>query len=134
MTTNVTTSPLSMASQIVPGTDRGIANATGPAEEPHREADDRSSSLSEIGQRAEHDEAENAFTDGFDVNDTEAETERLEDSPQKPRKHQDVVMTHTNGLYEDRSNRSVMPALSPTVAYHGQCDVTTTFIADLITV
>lgn len=35
-----------------------------------------------------------------DPNDTEAETERLEDSPQKPRKTQNLVLNNPNFIYE----------------------------------
>lgn len=59
------------------------------------EGDDRSSSLSEIGDRAGNDDVVSTrlgVAGGSEANDTEAETERLEDSPQKTLKHNNVVM------------------------------------------
>ena len=57
--------------------------------------DDRSSSLSEIGDGAvvEDPDPDNATAIEVDDNDTEAETERLEDSPQKLRVHKNVLLT-----------------------------------------
>ena len=58
------------------------------------EADDRSSSLSEIEERGVTERLEPAtLANGSDGGDTEAETERLEDSPQKTRSQQNVVLT-----------------------------------------
>lgn len=60
------------------------------------DADDRSSSLSEIEDRGVTERlgiARSANTS--DGGDTEAETERLEDSPQKTRSQQNVVLTAT---------------------------------------
>lgn len=64
--------------------------------DPTAEGDDRSSSLSEIGDRVGNEDissARLALVDGSEANDTEAETERLEDSPQRTRKRKNVVMT-----------------------------------------
>lgn len=84
----------SPALQVVEDMDRGC-DLQGP--EP-----DRSSSLSDIGDRAEENMAQPertlAATDS-DPNDTEAETERLEDSPQKLRENQNLVHTAANFLY-----------------------------------
>ena len=66
--------------------------------------DDRSSSLSELGDRAGLEHYSRA---GSEANDTEAETERLENSPQKQRRRRDVVLTSTNGIYGDQQNQSV---------------------------
>ncbi|KAL9606219.1 MAG: hypothetical protein Q9179_000616 [Wetmoreana sp. 5 TL-2023] len=63
---------------------------------------DRSSSLSDIEDRADENMAQSEQTlTAFesDPNDTEAETERLEESPQKSRNNQDVVHTTANLLY-----------------------------------
>lgn len=63
----------------------------------------RSSSLSEIEDRADEDIARserNVPTIDSDSNDTEAETERLEDSPQKLRRNQNLVLTAANSVYD----------------------------------
>ena len=63
------------------------------------DGDDQSSSLSEIGDRAGNDDPDStriSHVDGSDANDTEAETERLEDSPQNERKRRNVVLTASN--------------------------------------
>ena len=58
------------------------------------EADDRSSSLSEIEERGVTERLNpTQLANGSDGGDTEAETERLEDSPQKTRTQQNVVLT-----------------------------------------
>ena len=60
--------------------------------------DDRSSSLSDIEDRHIVEAVENSITNNStisDADDTEAETERLEESPQKLRKHENVVFTAT---------------------------------------
>ncbi|KAL8842706.1 MAG: hypothetical protein Q9170_000362 [Blastenia crenularia] len=62
----------------------------------------RSSSLSDIDDRADEDAAQirqNISAADSDQNDTEAETERLEDSPQKLRKTQTLVLTAADSLY-----------------------------------
>ncbi|KAL9103279.1 MAG: hypothetical protein Q9163_001657 [Psora crenata] len=63
--------------------------------------DGRSSSLSDIGDNAENYELEDVPRSIADVqaNDTEAETERLEGTPLKQRKHQNVVLTAENKVY-----------------------------------
>ena len=63
------------------------------------ETDDRSSSLSEIEDGTVAEVLENGKagpTVDADGNDTEAETERLEDSPQKLRSYKNVVLTTSN--------------------------------------
>ena len=70
---------------------------------PNADVDDGSSSLSELGERAGHDDADNVSGDDSDANDTEAETERLEDSPQKLRSHHNVVLTSAHDVYVDRN-------------------------------
>lgn len=93
-----------MAPRILSRAD--LENATGiqDGEKIQVEDDDRSSSLSELGDRAI---IEHLSRGGSEANDTEAETERLEDSPQKRRGYQDVVLTPTNGAYGDPPNQSV---------------------------
>ncbi|KAL8963852.1 MAG: hypothetical protein Q9183_004903 [Haloplaca sp. 2 TL-2023] len=71
--------------------------------EPKGTEQERSSSLSDIEDRAEENFAgpEQAISqDESDPNDTEAETERLEDSPQKWRQDQNLVITAANSSHE----------------------------------
>ena len=73
--------------------------------------DERSSSLSEIGDRPDHEEQEYSVQEYGDANDTEAETERLEDSPHKQRKYQNVILTSANRVYAtDKRLHPMMPA------------------------
>lgn len=58
--------------------------------------DDRSSSLSDLGDGGANEDLDDAHRGSMndsDANDTEAETERLEESPQKLRKHKRVVLS-----------------------------------------
>lgn len=55
--------------------------------------DGRSSSLSDLGNGKDHDLVESPLSERLDGNDTEAETERLDESPEKIRKQQNVVLT-----------------------------------------
>ena len=75
------------------------------------EVDDRSSSLSEIEERGMIERLDIATSiNGSDGGDTEAETERLEESPQKVRSQQNVVLTPTAGIHgngEIQSNDTV---------------------------
>lgn len=128
MATDTMTSPLSMASQIIFKGDHVAPNDSDQVLQ--GEGDNRSSSLSDIGERAEHDEAGNGSHDISDANDTEAETERLEDTPQKLRKHQNVVLTSANSIYDDRPSPPLMPTLpelpinlskSIHLMFHQQC-------------
>ncbi|KAL8903326.1 MAG: hypothetical protein Q9171_007443 [Xanthocarpia ochracea] len=64
---------------------------------------DRSSSLSDIGDRGDENIAELEQTLSVvesDPNDTEAETERLEDSPQRLRKNQNLVLADAHSVYD----------------------------------
>ena len=81
------------------------------------EADDRSSSLSEIEERGVTERLNPAaLANGSDGGDTEAETERLEDSPQKSRSQQNVVLTAaTPALNEPGEQAEASNAVS-----HGQ--------------
>lgn len=94
-------------------------DATGidDGQKPQAEEDDKSSSLSELGDRAVIEHSSHAASE---ANDTEAETERLEDSPQKQRRHQDVVFTSANGAYGDHLNQSIARILPETVVNPGQ--------------
>lgn len=114
MTTNISASTLQGASQTLSTSTDALPNGADHPRPALYEEDDRSSSLSEIGERADQDRPDITFSDGSDgsdVNDTEAETERLEDSPQKLRTHQNLVMTSTNGLHEGRPSVFTPPDL-----------------------
>ncbi|MCJ1388070.1 hypothetical protein MMC18_000914 [Xylographa bjoerkii] len=66
--------------------------------------DDRSSSLSDIEDRPVVETVESALMTASTISeadDTEAETERLEESPQKLRKHENVVFTATQKITGD---------------------------------
>ena len=89
-------------------------------QEPQANADDGSSSLSELGERVGHDEAHVASRDDSEANDTEAETERLEDSPHKQRKSHNVVLTSTNGIYSDRESAPAVRTISGEIGDNGQ--------------
>lgn len=111
MTTNISASTLQGASHTVSTSTDVLPNGADHSRPALHEEDDRSSSLSEIGERADQDRPDITFSDGSDENDTEAETERLEDSPQKLRTHQNLVMTSTNGIHEDRPSVFIPPDL-----------------------
>lgn len=117
MATDTILSVPSMGPQTVSSAD--IEHATGgeDVEKLQAEEDDRSSSLSELGDRAGIEHSSRA---GSEANDTEAETERLEDSPRKQRRHRDVVLTSTNGTYGDPPNQSVAQTLPERIASRGQ--------------
>lgn len=91
-------------SKIYPRTTKELVNGIHYTRESTAEADDRSSSLSEIGDRVGNDDlvsSRSRLANGSDPDDTEAETERLEESPQKPRKNQSVVMTPTTHIFRN---------------------------------
>ena len=91
-----------------------LKHATGieESDKAQAEADDRSSSLSDLGDRTGVEHSSHAGSE--EVNDTEAETERLEDSPQKQRRHQDVVLTSVSGIYDDQQKPATARALPET--------------------
>lgn len=89
--------------------DQARENVNGP--------NDRSSSLSDIEDRRSNNDM--AFIDGkIDEIDTEAETERLEESPQKYREHKDTLVRLSNAergnkeILDDYSNLSASRALT----------------------
>ena len=86
-----------------------LENGTGVdvVEKVQATGDDRSSSLSELGDPTG---IERSSLAGSEANDTEAETERLEDSPRKQRRQRDVILASTNGTCGDPQNRSVADA------------------------
>lgn len=78
---------------------------------------DRSSSLSDIEDRRSNNDM--AFIEGkIDDIDTEAETERLEESPQKYREHKDTLVRLSNAersdkeILDDYSNLGTLRALT----------------------
>ena len=76
--------------------------------------DDRSSSLSDLGDGGTNEELEDPHLGALNDlvgNDTEAETERLEDSPQKLRKHMGVVLSLNANA--DEIGSSPPPAQGP---------------------
>ena len=77
------------------------------ADMPQVDVDDQSSSLSELGERAGHEEVENVSHGDSEANDTEAETERVEESPQKQRELNNVVLASANGLYGNRESFAI---------------------------
>lgn len=96
MATDTMTSPASMSAQIMLDIDHKISNGHTHPEEPVDGGDNRSSSLSDIGEGGAHHEQENHLDEASDANDTEAETERLEATPQKSRAHQNVLLASTS--------------------------------------
>ena len=121
MATNTMMSPMSLGSQFILDVDQPIANgASNAAEESIDEKDDKSSSLSELGERERHDDPEEPFDDNSEANDTEAETERLEESPQKVRKHQNVVLTPKNRTDPGHQISSTLPSLSEVLIDDGK--------------
>ena len=92
----------------MPSTDFETVTGVDHDEKLQAAEDDRSSSLSELGDRAGIEQSSSAPSE---ANDTEAETERLEDSPQKQRQR-DVVLTSSNGAYgshQDHSAAEILP-------------------------
>ena len=76
----------------------------GPSNAPLSEPDDRSSGLSDIDDRPATEGTDGALERSSQLSedeDTEAETERLEESPDKLRKHKQVLLSAT-GLASDR--------------------------------
>ncbi|KAL9128806.1 MAG: hypothetical protein Q9217_002587 [Psora testacea] len=79
----------------------------------------RSSSLSDIGDHAVNEGLERVVhaNDDIEANDTEAETERLENTPLKRRKHQNVVLTAQNRVHS--SGTSPLRATLHSMDYSG---------------
>lgn len=91
-------------SKLYHRSSKDLVNGIHFTRESTAEADDRSSSLSEIGDRIGNDNlvsSRSRLPNGSDPEDTEAETERLEESPQKPRKNQNVVMASTPHMFSN---------------------------------
>ena len=107
MTTNTATSLPGMAVEHMSYIVSEVVNNGETADVPQADVDDRSSSLSELGERAGHEEGENLSHGDSEVNDTEAETERLEESPQKQRELHNVVLASTNGMYGDPKSSAI---------------------------
>ena len=121
MAANTVSSVPRLAPQIISSPE--LENATGveDGEKVQAAEDDRSSSLSELGDRAGIDHSSRAASRAAsEANDTEAETERLEDSPQKQRRQRDVVLTSTNGTYGDHQGQPVARTLPGQFASTGE--------------
>lgn len=114
-TDNVVSVPIT-APQNMSSADLKNAAGADDGQKLQAEEDDKSSSLSELEDRGG---IEHSSHDASEANDTEAETERLEDSPQKQRGHQDVVLTSTNGAYGDQLKQSIARILPETIVNPG---------------
>lgn len=117
MATDTVVSVPTMVPQTMSSADLDNGTGVGDGEKLQAEEDDRSSSLSELGDRAG---IEHSSRTGSEANDTEAETERLEDSPQKQRRHRDMVLSSTNSAHGEDRNQSVARVLSEKLASPGQ--------------
>ena len=111
---------LSTAPKTISGLNVEDATGIDDGEKVEAADDDRSSSLSELGDRAGIEHSSRA---GSEANETEAETERLEDSPHKQRRQRDVLLTSTNSTYGDHQNRSVARTLLESCASPGQISI-----------
>ena len=112
MAANATLSVPSTTSNPMSSADSGSANGASHDERAQGDLDDGSSSLSDLGDRAGHEEMDRASIEGSDAIDTEAETERLDDSPPKQRKHPNVILTSANVTYAEPPSPPVDHALS----------------------
>ena len=119
MAANTVSSVSRLAPQIM--SSPGLDNATGvnDGEKVQAADDDRSSSLSELGDRGGIEHSSRAASE---ANDTEAETERLEDSPQKQRKQRNVVLSshQTQSVARTRTlpGQFTSPGWSSTEIFH----------------
>lgn len=112
---------LSTAPKTISGLNVEDATGIDDGEKVEAADDDRSSSLSELGDRAGIEHSSRA---GSEANETEAETERLEASPHKQRRQRDVLLTSTNSTYDDHhQNRSVTRTLLENCASPGQISI-----------
>ena len=118
-----------MTSLFFSNADLTNATAVENGQKLQAEEDDKSSSLSELGERTGMEHSSRA---GSEANDTEAETERLEGSPQKQKNHQDMVLISTDCTYGDTQNQSAAQAIPETVISPGQSSTenTPTEVAD----
>lgn len=107
MTPTPSSSKLEPSSPILDQATSVLAHGVPHSRDQATEGDDRSSSLSDLGDRAGNEDLNTSKialvngsdpVDGSDPNDTEAETERLEVSPQRMRKHGSVVLSSSNHL------------------------------------
>lgn len=84
-----------------------------PAQDPlDADHDRRSSSLSDLGDHIENeamDASGREKSEDVEADDTEAETERLEDSPYKERKHQNVLLATANSINPAHTSPSMLP-------------------------
>ena len=95
-----------MSASVDQRSDGALPAAFPPSDDALSELDDRSSSLSDIEDKEpEQDELDGAESENdieYDANDSEAETERLDNSPHNQRKLKDVVLSSQveSGTYE----------------------------------
>src|SRR5436309_1038503 len=106
---------LKMSASVDRRTDSTLPAAYPPSDEALSELDDGSSSLSDIEDKeTEQDELDGGDFENdveSDANDTEAETERLENSPHNQRKLKDVVLNSQDEsrMYERSPNKLQHP-------------------------
>lgn len=94
MTSSPLPRPTEINSTLFPSLSTALVNGIQYTRDSTVEGDDRSSSLSEIGDRVGNDDLVSTrlgVAGGSEANDTEAETERLENSPQKTLKPKNMV-------------------------------------------
>ena len=92
-----------------------LTNVVESGEMQTKEGDDRSSSLSDIEDRTANTDlalASHNIRGESETTDTEAETERLEDSPHKAQKHTNVVLGSSNDVYQGSANAGGADTLS----------------------
>ncbi|MCJ1263141.1 hypothetical protein MMC22_003011 [Lobaria immixta] len=116
MTSSPLLPPTETNSTLFPSPSTGLVNGIQYNRDSTVEGDDRSSSLSEIGDRVGNDDLVSTrlgVAGGSEANDTEAETERLEDSPQKILKHNDVVMVSSSHALSNGTSPLTVRDLPP---------------------
>lgn len=123
MTSSPLLPPTETHSTLFPSPSTGLVNGIQYNRDSTVEGDDRSSSLSEIGDRVGNDDLVSTrlgVAGGSEANDTEAETERLEDSPQKILKHKDVVMVSSSHALSNGTSPLTVRDLPPNDANGGE--------------
>lgn len=120
MATNITTALPVIYTSTLSNMDLNTADDVGHALSSQGDRDNRSSSLSEIGDRADQEQPDSITRAESDANDTEAETERLEDSPQKQRKNQNIVLTSADGIFDDHRSPLANHAIQEKIALKGK--------------
>lgn len=116
MTSSPPLPPTETNSTLFPSPSTGPVNGIQYTRDSTVEGDDRSSSLSEIGDRVGNDDLVSTrlgVAKGPEANDTEAETERLEDSPQKTLKHKNMVMLSSSHALSNGTSPLTVRDLPP---------------------